>query len=101
MDGLTGVLTLSGSVTAGQLTDWRSELEGAYGPAVIRTQGTQRMLQWIRANQMLRLTWREERDSTVASVSLVDGGVLDAWGGRGSRGRPEDRASTDSGGSSR
>jgi hypothetical protein len=28
---------------------------------------------------MLRLTWRIERGEKVASVSLVDGRVLDAW----------------------
>jgi hypothetical protein len=29
---------------------------------------------------MLRLTWRIEQGEKVASVSLVDGRVLDAWG---------------------
>ena len=33
---------------------------------------------------MLRLTWRIERGEKTASVSLVDGRVLDAWDG----GRP-------------
>jgi hypothetical protein len=31
---------------------------------------------------MLRLTWRVEGDVTTASVSLVDGHVLDGWGAR-------------------
>lgn len=80
MDGRVGVLTLSGAVTAQQLADWRSELEGSYGPSEMRVQGVQRMLQWIQSRRMLRLTWREDPDSTVASVSLVDGKILDAWG---------------------
>jgi hypothetical protein len=29
---------------------------------------------------MIRLTWRTERGELTASVSLVDGRVLDAWG---------------------
>jgi hypothetical protein len=82
MDGRVGVLTLSGAVTAQQLADWRSELEGSYGPSEMRVQGVQRMLQWIQSRHMLRLTWREDPDSTVASVSLVDGKILDAWGKR-------------------
>jgi hypothetical protein len=31
---------------------------------------------------MLRLTWRAEGTGTTASVSLVDGRVLDGWGRR-------------------
>ena len=38
------------------------------------------MMQWVRQGRMLRLTWRIERGEKVASVSLVDGRVLDAWG---------------------
>jgi hypothetical protein len=37
-------------------------------------------MQWVRQGRMLRLTWRIERGKKVASVSLVDGRVLDAWG---------------------
>jgi hypothetical protein len=38
------------------------------------------MMQWVRRGRMLRLTWRAEKNSKTASVSLVDGRVLDAWG---------------------
>ena len=38
------------------------------------------MMQWVRRGRMLRLTWRAEKGAKVASVSLVDGRVLDAWG---------------------
>jgi hypothetical protein len=34
----------------------------------------------VRRGRMLRLTWRLERSGKVASVSLVDGRVLDDWG---------------------
>jgi hypothetical protein len=37
-------------------------------------------MQWVRRGRMLRLTWRMERGQKVASVSLVDGRVLDDWG---------------------
>ncbi len=38
------------------------------------------MMQWVRRGRMLRLTWRTDRRGRTASVSLVDGRVLDAWG---------------------
>ena len=38
------------------------------------------MMQWIRQDRMIRLTWRIDRTGKVASVALVDGAVLDAWG---------------------
>ena len=51
-----------------------------YGQVGARAQGTQWMMQWVRRGRMLRLTWRQERGDKVASVSLVDGRVLDGWG---------------------
>jgi hypothetical protein len=38
------------------------------------------MLQWIRLGRMIRLTWRQLGNRTAASVSLIDGAVLDGWG---------------------
>ena len=43
-------------------------------------QGTQWMMQWVRQGRMARLTWKVQRNERVASVSLVDGHVLDGWG---------------------
>ncbi len=80
IDSATGVLTLSGSLSGVELDRWRQTLEQAYGVVDARVQGTQWMLQWVRQGRMIRLTWRNERGSTVASVSLVDGRVLDGWG---------------------
>jgi len=84
MDSLAGVITLSGIVAPGQLERWRETLEGSYGRVGPRIQGTQWMLQWVRRGRMIRLTWRLERGEKVASVSLVDGHVLDRWGRSGS-----------------
>lgn len=82
MDSLVGVLTVSGEVSGLQLDGWRSSLISAYGDAPVSTQGSQRTLQWIRHRQMLRLTWRDIDGTTSASVSLIDGPVLDGWGRR-------------------
>ncbi|MBK6422549.1 MAG: hypothetical protein IPI38_18860 [Gemmatimonadetes bacterium] len=80
VDSAAGVLTLSGSITGAELEEWKRTLEGAYGVVGARVQGSQWMLQWVRQGRMLRLTWRIERGRTVASVSLIDGRVLDGWG---------------------
>jgi hypothetical protein len=84
MDSLAGVITLSGVVAPGQFQRWRETLEGSYGRVGTRVQGSQWMLQWVRRGRMIRLTWRQERGERVASVSLVDGHVLDGWGRSGS-----------------
>lgn len=82
IDSLVAVLTVSAPVTPVQLQAWRSSLESAYGTTTPTTQATQHSLQWIRHRQMLRLTWRVFSDSTKASVSMVDGPILDGWGRR-------------------
>ena len=88
IDSLAGVITLSGMVAPDQLDRWRQGLQDRYGRVGPRVQGTQRMLQWVRRGRMLRLTWRLEKSGKVASVSLVDGRVLDDWG----RARPSPAA---------
>jgi hypothetical protein len=80
IDSAAGVITLSGMVAPEQLDRWQQALQDRYGLVGPRVQGTQRMLQWVRRGRMLRLTWRLERSGKVASVSLVDGRVLDDWG---------------------
>lgn len=79
IDSVTGVLTLAGSVGADQLDHWRHLLESRYGRVGAKVQGTQWMMQWVRQGRMIRLTWRVQRGERLASVSLVDGRVLDAW----------------------
>lgn len=83
MDSVAGVITLSGVLAPTQLEQSRQDLEGRYGRVGARSQGAQSMLQWVRRGRMIRLTWRLERGEKVASVSLVDGHVLDGWGRSG------------------
>jgi hypothetical protein len=82
MDSVAGVITLSREVRPDQLQRWRSGIEARYGPVNAQAQGNQRVMQWVRRGRMLRLTWRLEGTRQTASVSLVDGRVLDAWGRR-------------------
>jgi hypothetical protein len=80
IDSVAGIMTLSGPVDLGRLDLWRDVLVQQYGQVSRRVQGPQSMLQWVRRGRMLRLTWRLEAGKPVASVSLVDGHVLDDWG---------------------
>lgn len=80
IDSVAGVMTLSGTLDQEQLEHWRRVLQEQYGRVGMRIQGRQSMLQWVRQGRMIRLTWRLERGAKVASVSLVDGHVLDSWG---------------------
>ena len=80
IDSVAGVITLSAGVDGETLGRWRRRIESRYGPVGAKAQGTQRMMQWVRRGRMLRLTWRTDRGERTASVSLVDGRVLDDWG---------------------
>ena len=80
IDSVASVITLSSTVAADQLDRWRRTIERRYGRVNATVQGSQWMMQWVRQGRMLRLTWRIERGKKAASVSLVDGRVLDAWG---------------------
>lgn len=79
LDSLVAVLIVSGPVSPVQFSAWKSSLVSAYGETAVVEQGSQSMLQWVRHRQMLRMTWREFTDSTAASVSLIDGPILDGW----------------------
>lgn len=83
IDSMTGVLTVSATMPGADLLRWRDELEAMYGPRQATMDGPQGMVQWIRGQQMLRLTWRYAPGRTQASVSLVDGPVMDGWTLRG------------------
>jgi hypothetical protein len=82
LDSTAGVITLSAPVSTTALHGWRDDLVRRYGRVDAVAQGAQRMMQWVRRGRMLRLTWRPEGAGTTASVSLVDGRVLDQWGQR-------------------
>ena len=79
IDDRAAVLTLSADVEPDELDRWRSRLE-EYGRVGAQVQGAQWMMQWVRQGRMARLTWRVQRKERIASVSLIDGGVLDGWG---------------------
>ncbi len=81
IDSVAGVVTISAALDAGTFERWRRRIEASYGHVAVKSQGSQRMMQWVRRGRMLRLTWRIERGQRTASVSLVDGRVLDGWGG--------------------
>jgi hypothetical protein len=85
IDSVAGVMTLSAVVAPAQLDRWRYALQDRYGHVGTKVQGTQSMLQWVRRGRMIRLTWRLEAGGKIASVSLVDGHVLDDWGRARSR----------------
>ena len=95
IDSLAGVMTLSSPVDSTRLEEWRRTLTDRYGTVPMRVQGNQRMLQWVRRGRMIRLTWRLEGRGKVASVSLVDGRVLDNWGRGQSRAAPQSAPTAD------
>lgn len=80
MDSAAGIITVSGTVSGVDIDRWKRSLEARFGAVGARVQGGQWMMQWVRQGRMLRLTWKIEQGTSVASVSLVDGGVLDGWG---------------------
>lgn len=80
IDSVAGVITLSAGVDGETLDRWRRRIEARYGRVGAQVQGSQWMMQWVRRGRMLRLTWRTDRGERTASVSLVDGRVLDEWG---------------------
>ena len=80
IDSVAGIITLRADTPGDRLDRWRDGIVARYGRVGARAQGTQWMMQWVRRGRMLRLTWRDERGGRVASVSLVDGRVLDGWG---------------------
>lgn len=87
IDGRAAITTLSARLTPARLARWRELLEGRYGASREKRQGTTRMLQWVRNGRMLRLTWRPRGRDFEASVSLVDGPLLDGWANEGKRPR--------------
>lgn len=79
IDSITAIVTVSTTLPMARFDRWRDALEWSYGPQPATLQGTQGMVQWIEATQMLRLTWRTAPGRVEASVSIVDGPTLDGW----------------------
>lgn len=77
VDGRIGIALISTRLPAGRIADWHAELVGRYGAAAPSRRPGQESFQWIRAGRMLRLTVRREPGGLTASVSLLDGALLD------------------------
>lgn len=82
VDDTASILTLSAPLTTSRLDRWREFLVGSYGASAPSVRGPVTMLQWISDGRMLRLAWRPRGRGFDASVSMVDGRVLDGWGNR-------------------
>lgn len=80
MGGRVGILTLQATLTPSDLGEWQAALSETYGPVGVEERGPLRMMQWVRRGRMLRLTWLPRPDRIDASISLVDGPILDRWG---------------------
>jgi len=74
------VLLLSGTVADADLRRWRAHLDARIGPATERHAQGQTVWQWVRAGRMIRITSRAEGGTQRASISLVDGRLLDGLG---------------------
>jgi len=79
IDSTTGIVTIAATVPTLDFVRWRDEIEAIYGPRAATMKGGQGMVQWIQGTQMMRLTWRGSAGGIDASLSLVDGPVLDGW----------------------
>jgi len=77
VDGRAGIVLVAGPASAETIADWHAGLVDRYGAVAVSRQPGQESFQWVRRNQMLRLTVRRESGGLVASVSLVDGALLD------------------------
>lgn len=72
-----GVMLLSAPVGDADLRRWLGGFAARYGAVMPRASNGQETWQWVRRNTMLRVTTRREAGRRVASVSLVDGTLLD------------------------
>lgn len=71
------ILLLAATVTEADLQRWQTGLAAAVGPATLKQANGQLIWQWVKHRKMIRITTRIERAARVASVSLVDGILLD------------------------
>lgn len=77
VDNQVGIVLIAARLSAERIADWHDELSRAYGDVVPERRPGQESFQWIRNGQMLRLTVRREPGGLMASISLVDGPLLD------------------------
>jgi hypothetical protein len=71
------ILLVSGTVSDADLQRWEAGLAAVVGPPSLKRANGQLTWQWVKRRKMIRITTRVEGTTRVASVSLVDGIVLD------------------------
>lgn len=74
------VLIASGSASRETVAAWADSLALTQGVVRPRDRGPQRVWQWVRRRQMLRLIHRREGSADVLTVTLTDGPLLDGLG---------------------
>lgn len=77
VDGDLAIGLVAATLTPVQTARWYEWLTSRYGTTEVYRRPGLESFQWIRAGQMLRLTVRRESGGLMASVSLVDGALLD------------------------
>lgn len=78
VDDRVAIALISARLPAARIADWHAELVDRYGEAPASRRAGQESFQWIRSGRMLRLTVRREQGGLTASVSLLDGRLLDS-----------------------
>lgn len=78
VDREVGIALVAATLAATRIGDWHGALAQRYGDVAVQRRPGQETFQWIRDRRMLRLTVRREGGGLTASVSLVDGRLLDS-----------------------
>lgn len=77
VDDRIGIALVAGAASPERIAGWHADLTARYGDSPVRRQPGLESFQWIRLGQMLRLTVRQEGGGLMASISLIDGALLD------------------------
>jgi hypothetical protein len=83
------VIILTGGAPRDTVADWAESIGWVQGRVSPRNRGPQRIWQWVRYRQMLRLIHRQEGSGNVLTVTLTDGPLLDNLGAPERRLRPQ------------
>lgn len=86
VDGQAAIILLTSALAPEEADAWQTELALAFGEVTPSRQNSQLSWRWIRRGQMLRFTRRAETRGLVASISLIDGPLLDGLGAPKRRG---------------
>lgn len=77
VDGHLGVALVAARLEPAEVGRWHADLVDRFGDVPVERRAGQERFQWIRDRRMLRLTVRREGGGLTASVSVVDGRLLD------------------------